>query len=78
MLTSSGCSQARAARRGVDQYETCRHILAEQFGVEPLAATKRLYEQIRAGIPIEDLEFTSIDRSADRGHYPYRTRDRIG
>lgn len=28
-------------------YETCRRMLAEQFRVEPAAATKRLYEQIR-------------------------------
>lgn len=31
------------------QYETCRRILAMEFGVEPLAETTALYEQIRAG-----------------------------
>lgn len=31
------------------QYDTCRRILAEEFGVEPLAETVLLYEQIRTG-----------------------------
>ena len=40
---------ARAGQRSaaLTQYETCRRILAEQFGVEPAATTKKLYEQIR-------------------------------
>ena len=42
------------ARRGersaaLAQFETCRDILAAEFGVEPLAETIALYEQIRAG-----------------------------
>lgn len=36
------------------QYEVCRRILADQFNVEPIAATQQLIEQIRAGKPIED------------------------
>lgn len=35
------------------QYEACRRILADQFGVEPIATTQQLVEQIRAGAPIE-------------------------
>jgi DNA-binding SARP family transcriptional activator len=31
------------------QFEACRNILAAEFGVEPLAETIALYEQIRAG-----------------------------
>lgn len=31
------------------QYETCRRLLAAEFGVEPLAETTALYAQIRAG-----------------------------
>jgi len=31
------------------QYESCRRILATEFGVEPLAETTALYEQIRTG-----------------------------
>jgi len=31
------------------QYETCRHLLAEELGVEPGQETTRLYEQIRDG-----------------------------
>lgn len=48
-------SLAQAGQRSaaLAQYETCRRILAEQFGVEPSAATLKLVEQIRAGLPIE-------------------------
>ncbi len=43
-------------------YETCRRMLAEQFGVEPAAATKRLYDQIRDGQLMEAVTPTrSID-----------------
>ncbi|HSL43992.1 MAG TPA: BTAD domain-containing putative transcriptional regulator [Anaerolineales bacterium] len=31
------------------QYETCKRVLAEEFGVEPSAETRDLYEQIRLG-----------------------------
>lgn len=31
------------------QYELCQRILATEFSIEPLAETKALYEQIRAG-----------------------------
>lgn len=31
------------------QYETCRRMLADEFGIEPLPETTALYEQIRAG-----------------------------
>ncbi|MEW5958015.1 MAG: ABC transporter substrate-binding protein, partial [Chloroflexota bacterium] len=31
------------------QYETCRQILAEEFGLEPAAETTSLFEQIQAG-----------------------------
>jgi len=31
------------------QYETCRHILAKELGVEPSEATELLYTQIQAG-----------------------------
>jgi len=33
------------------QYETCRRILAEALGVEPLTETKALYERIRSAPP---------------------------
>ena len=33
------------------QYESCRRILATEFGVEPLAETTALYAQIRRGWP---------------------------
>jgi DNA-binding SARP family transcriptional activator/predicted ATPase len=35
------------------QYEICRRILAEQFGAEPTLPTKKLHEQIRAGLALE-------------------------
>ncbi len=31
------------------QYETCRRVLADELGVEPSTATRKLYEEIRAG-----------------------------
>jgi DNA-binding SARP family transcriptional activator/predicted ATPase len=34
------------------QYETCRRILAETFGVDPAPETQALYAQIRAGAPL--------------------------
>ena len=42
---------ALSGQRGaaLAQYETCRTILAEEFGVEPEAETTRLYEQIQTG-----------------------------
>ena len=32
------------------QYDICRRLLAKELGVEPAAATTRLYEQIRDGV----------------------------
>ncbi|CAG0934368.1 Putative HTH-type transcriptional regulator [Thermoflexales bacterium] len=48
---------ARAGQRSAAlvQYETCRRILAEQFGVEPSPATQKLIAQIRAGLPLEEV-----------------------
>jgi predicted ATPase/DNA-binding SARP family transcriptional activator len=42
---------ALSGRRGeaLTQYETCRRRLAEELGVEPTDATRKLYEQIRSG-----------------------------
>jgi predicted ATPase/DNA-binding SARP family transcriptional activator len=44
LLALSG--QRRAA---LAQYETCRRILADEFGVEPAEETTALYEQIQTG-----------------------------
>jgi DNA-binding SARP family transcriptional activator len=46
------------------QYETCRQILEDELGVEPTLETKRLYEQIRKGEPIEieKSDISPIDR----------------
>jgi DNA-binding SARP family transcriptional activator len=48
---------AAAGRRSeaLAQYGHCRRLLAGELGVEPAAATTRLYEQIRGG---EDRGFT--------------------
>ncbi len=43
-------AQAGQRSSALAQYETCRRILMEQFGVKPSAATKKLYEQIRDGL----------------------------
>jgi DNA-binding SARP family transcriptional activator len=42
---------ARSGKRSaaLKQYEICRRITAEEFGVEPSKATKDLYQSIRAG-----------------------------
>jgi predicted ATPase/DNA-binding SARP family transcriptional activator len=40
------------------QYETCRRLLAEQFGVEPDPATQKLIAQIRAGDTLEESSST--------------------
>lgn len=42
---------ALSGQRGaaLPQYETCRHLLSEELGVEPAEETTRLYEQIRDG-----------------------------
>jgi DNA-binding SARP family transcriptional activator/predicted ATPase len=42
LLTFSGQRSAALV-----QYETCRHLLKEELGVEPTEETTRLYEQIR-------------------------------
>jgi DNA-binding SARP family transcriptional activator len=44
LLALSGQRSAALA-----QYETCRRVLAEEFGVEPLEETIALYERIRVG-----------------------------
>ena len=43
------------------QYETCRRVLAEELGVEPLPETVALYERIRAG---------ALEEEAARLHRP--------
>jgi len=42
---------ARSGKRSaaLKQYDICRHITAEEFGVEPSKATKDLYQSIREG-----------------------------
>jgi len=55
-------AQADQRSAALSQYETCHRILAEQFGVEPAAATKKLYEQIRDGL---ELAVVSAARPLD-------------
>jgi DNA-binding SARP family transcriptional activator len=45
LLAVSGQRSAALA-----QFETCRHLLQRELGVEPAAETTRLYEQIRDGV----------------------------
>jgi DNA-binding SARP family transcriptional activator len=49
LLTRSGRREAALA-----QYETCRRVLVQELGVEPMPETTRLYEQIREGAFIAD------------------------
>lgn len=46
MLFFAYRGQRRAA---LAQYATCQHMLASEFGVEPMAETTTLYERIRSG-----------------------------
>jgi DNA-binding SARP family transcriptional activator len=49
------CALALSGHRGaaLAQYASCRHILAEELGVEPEEETKVLYERIREGIALQ-------------------------
>jgi DNA-binding SARP family transcriptional activator len=44
------------------QYETCRRLLADELGVEPMLETRALYEEIRAG----ELRPSSTEHPAPR------------
>ncbi len=46
------------------QYETCRQVLAQELGVEPVRETTALYEQIKAGAiePVEGPEHPTPSR----------------
>ncbi|HHS96320.1 MAG TPA: tetratricopeptide repeat protein [Chloroflexi bacterium] len=55
------------------QYEACRRILAEEFGVEPSAETQRLYERIlvarrmhRRPLPAQPTPFVGREAELDR------------
>ena len=64
ILFAAGRSAALA------QYETCRRILAEELGIEPVEETKALYEQIQAGgigpAALEPVQFSKPDRQVVR------------
>jgi DNA-binding SARP family transcriptional activator/tetratricopeptide (TPR) repeat protein len=49
---------ALSGQRGaaLAQYETCRHLLADELGVEPTVETRLLYEQIQSGGPLPGQE----------------------
>ena len=58
------------------QYETCRRVLAAEFGIEPLPETTALYEQIRAGeiSPLLSvIGHLSTDARSDEQPEPGRT-----
>ncbi len=66
LLLQSGQREAALA-----QYESCRHLLAEELGVEPTAQTTALYEQARAG----ELLRSGPEVKLIKG---YELRERIG
>ena len=47
-------AQTGARAAALAQYETCRRILAAEFGVEPLAETTELFVRLSSGHPIPD------------------------
>ncbi|WP_218673766.1 AfsR/SARP family transcriptional regulator, partial [Candidatus Entotheonella palauensis] len=61
------------------QYDTCRQVMDEELGVEPMADTTALYEQIKAGalaMPPPKAIATALPRRAaevDWSDFPKRT-----
>ncbi len=53
---------ARSGRRSaaLQQYNLCRSYIKRELGVEPSAETKRLYEQIKNGLPLDKLDTGSL------------------
>ena len=49
---------ALSGQRGeaLHQYDICRQQLDQHMGIKPSAKTTRLYQQIRAGMPLWSLE----------------------
>ena len=56
---------ARSGKRSaaLKQYQACRRITAEEFGVEPSKATKELYQRIREG-KIDALPVSSFQKQS--------------
>jgi DNA-binding SARP family transcriptional activator/predicted ATPase len=52
------------------QYETCRHSLAKELGVEPTVETQLLYQRIQAGEPLRGQEETHSTPSPPRRSPP--------
>lgn len=73
MLALAGAGRRNAA---LAQYDLCRAILAADLGVEPEARTTALYQQIRAGLPLQAAVWVG-NRSANpyRGLRPFRSAD---
>lgn len=61
--TMSLLAQSGQRTAALAQYETCRRILKQEFGVEPAPATTALYERIRdvAAVPPTNLPQPSAD-----------------
>lgn len=53
---------AKSNRRSaaLQQYNLCRTYIKRELGVEPSAETKRLYEQIKNGLPLDKLETNTL------------------
>ncbi len=58
---------ARSGRRSaaLQQYNLCRTYIKRELGVEPSAETKRLFEQIKNGLPLDRLETGSLTLAAE-------------
>ena len=78
MLLLAYSGQRNAA---LSQYEACRTILADALGVDPMAETTALYEQIRAGAfpsvspvtPLLQVRAGSLAPQVDWNGFPKRT-----
>lgn len=60
------------------QYETCRQALAEELGVEPMAETTALYEQISKSPSQQIGEYLQTHRLADLHNLPHSPTPFVG
>ena len=68
--------QSGQRTRALEQYETCRHILAEELGVAPSPQTVTLYERIRSGELVKALDTDRVDAALQVSSSPATPRSR--
>jgi DNA-binding SARP family transcriptional activator len=61
-------SEQRSA--ALAQYDTCRTVLADELGVEPMEETTTLYDQVKAGA-LAGLQVMQASSHQDNGQSPH-------